>query len=453
MSSDDLANVWGTNLVNMTKAEERFYGGNSKENELDEFGRNIAYYFNNEFVLQKVCQDGSTANLHAIVDATFGNTSCCYIAAGSYVSAADAVLQNLSTSEFSLNSSLSIIRHPDALDSTFTKQQIVALPYHVHGAMIDKNIIKYEDSCIRHLHEKCMIMRIKGTPMKCIMLELMLAGNGAHLSDRALEQLALLSIKHNFKFIVDEIMTGGRTGTMLYLHSKPKIFVERVSHVTLGKWIQVGIVLVSKVQQEINDLIKRPTSNPRSSSTYIDIKNIIPIWNKVVVQQDITEMRRNETINKLKCNKEDVWGVGCLLFAPCMNKTTSNLKCRFLPRLERQVISSTNLKACSDKRISMTIINHLVVEAVNTWKDLQYYTEEEKEYIPLIRFLSKMRMLDPSFEIQTEVISNEILRLNNKQRAGEMLRKLEEAGLISYQVSGRKRLRSWKVLWDCSYLN
>ena len=63
MSSDDLANVWGTNLVNMTKAEERFYGGNSKENELDEFRRNIAYYFNNEFVLQKVCQDGSTANL------------------------------------------------------------------------------------------------------------------------------------------------------------------------------------------------------------------------------------------------------------------------------------------------------------------------------------------------------------------------------------------------------
>ena len=105
----------------MTKAEERFYGGYSRENEPDEFRRIIANHFNNEFVLQKICQDGSTANLHAIVDATFGNTSCCYIAAGSYVSAADAVLQNLSTSEFSVNSSLSIIRHPDALDALFTK--------------------------------------------------------------------------------------------------------------------------------------------------------------------------------------------------------------------------------------------------------------------------------------------------------------------------------------------
>lgn len=451
MSSDDLANVWGTNLVNMTKAEERLYGANSTENELDEFKRIISNYFNHEFILQKICQDGSTANLHAIVDATFGNTSCCYIAAGSYVSAADAVLQNLSTSEFSLNSSLSIIRHPDAFDAPFTKQQIIALPYHVHGAMIEKDIIKYEDKCIRVLHEKCMIMRIKGTPMKCIMLELMLAGNGAHLSNRALEQLALLSIKHNFKFIIDEIMTGGRTGMMLYLHSKPQLFVQRVSHVTLGKWIQVGIVLVSQEQQAINDLIQRPTSNPRSSSTFIDIKNIIPIWNKVVVHQDITESRRNETINKLKCNKEDVWGVGCLLFAPCSNKTSTNLKCRFLPRLEQQNISTANLKTCSDKKISKTIINNLVVEAVNAWKDLQYYKEEEKEYLPLIRFLSKARMSDCSLEIQTEVISKSIFSSTNQQKVGEMLRNLEQAGLISYQVSGRKRLRSWKVLADCSY--
>jgi hypothetical protein len=448
--SDDLANVWGTNLVNMTKAEERFFGGYSKELELDEFKRLVSYHFDTKFLLQKVCQDGSTANLHAIIDATFGNTSCCYIAAGSYVSAADAVLQNLSTSEFALNSSFSIIRVPDALDAPFTKQQIVALPYYIIGTMDQCDAEKYENSCFRNLHEKCIIMRTKGTPIKCIMLELMLAGNGALLSDRALLQLAHLSTQHDFMFIIDEIMTGGRTGEMLYLQKKPSLFIERVSHVTLGKWIQVGIVLVSKQQQSINETIKRPTSTPRSSSTSIDLSNIIPIWNKVVIQLELTEWRRNETIKKLKCKEEEVWGEGCLIFAPCKNATITNLKCRYLPRLEKQSISSINLKPNTNKTITKTIINHLVIAAVIKWKQLNYYTEDDKEYIPLIRYLSKRRMIDDSLVIQTEVMQQKVIHCN-KLKAGEMLRKLEQAGLLTYQVTGKQRLRSWIVLEDMSY--
>ena len=448
--SDDLSNIWGTNLVNLTKSDERIYGGYSKELELDEFKRIISFHFATEFILYNVCQDGSTANLHAIVDATFGNTSCCYIAAGSYVSAQDAVLQNLSTSEFALNSSFSLIRVPDLLDSPFTLQQIVALPYYIMGTMVDNDIEKYEDACIRVLHEKCMIMRIKGTPMKCIMLELMLAGNGAQLSDRALLQLAALSIKHDFRFIIDEIMTGGRTGSMLYLHKKPALFIERVSHVTLGKWIHVGIVLVSKLQHQQNELRKRPTSTPRSSSTSIDLGTIIPIWNKVVEQQFLTESRRKETIKKLKCKKEEVWGDGCLIFAPCKNTTAWNINCRYLPRLEKQTISA-KIKTNIDNTTTKTIINELVVKAVNAWKDLQYYTEDDKEYLPLIRYLSKCRMTDDSFVIQTDVVSKTVINLSNC-KVGEMMRNLEKMGLVTYKVTGKGRLRSWIVLEDCSYV-
>ena len=91
--------------------------------------------------------------------------------------------------------------------------------------------------------------------MKCIILELMLAGNGSILSNRLLEQLAYLPIKHDFNFIVDEIMTGGRRGIMLYLLKKLIIFVERATHVTLCKWIQAGMVLISKSQHEYASLV------------------------------------------------------------------------------------------------------------------------------------------------------------------------------------------------------
>ena len=42
------------------------------------------------------------------------------------------------------------------------------------------------------------------------MMELILAGNGASLSNRFLIKLAKLAELHDFNIIVDEIMTGGR---------------------------------------------------------------------------------------------------------------------------------------------------------------------------------------------------------------------------------------------------
>lgn len=449
--SDDLSNNWGTQLINLTRSEEREYGAHSKQNELDEFKRIISNHFSKEFVLHKICQDGSTANLLAIVDATFGNTSCCYIAAGSYLSATDTVLQNLSTSSFYLQSSFSIIRTPDEDDTMFIRQQMVALPYFIEGTMSIRDLEKYEDSCFRVLHEKCLIMRIKGSPMKCIILELMLAGNGAILSNRSLKQLAYLSIKHDFNFIVDEIMTGGRTGTMLLLLKKPIIFVERVTHVTLGKWLQAGMVLISKSHHEYDRLIQRPACVPRLPSTSISLSSIIPIWNKVVVQLPLTDIRRNETIKQLKCRIEDVWGEGVLIFAPVKNTASANLKCRYLPRLERQKLDSPYLQQVSHI-VSKTIVNHLVVEAVNVWKNLDYLSDDDKEFVPLIKFLSFNGMINRNFEFQTEEINTDILHfLNSKKKVADMLRKLQTAGLISYKMSGRRRLRSWDVLQGCCY--
>ena len=54
----------------------------------------------------------------------------------------------------------------------------------------------------------------------------MLAGNGAILSDRCLLKIATLSKQHKFKIIVDEIMTGGRTGSLFLLQTKSIDFIQ-----------------------------------------------------------------------------------------------------------------------------------------------------------------------------------------------------------------------------------
>jgi hypothetical protein len=165
----------------------------------------------------------------------------------------------------------------------------------------------------------------------------------------------------------------------------------------------------------------------------------------------MTFSRRKETIKKLKCKEEDVWGEGCLIFAPCSNATLKNLKCRYLPKLEQQSITTFNIKpAKKNSTTSKTIINQLIVDAIIIWKDLQYYTEEEAMYLPLIKYLSKNKITDENMVIQTEVIAKQVLNLN-AYKVGEMLRKLEIAGLLTYQVTGKHRLRSWIVSADCSY--
>ena len=48
---------------------------------------------------------------------------------------------------------------------------------------------------------------------------------------------------HDFYFIIDEIITAGRTGTILYTLQMPKAFIDRVIYIALGKWLGMGAVL------------------------------------------------------------------------------------------------------------------------------------------------------------------------------------------------------------------
>eukprot|EP00957_Ditylum_brightwellii_P123885 9443893-Ditylum_brightwellii.AAC.1 len=48
---------------------------------------------------------------------------------------------------------------------------------------------------------------------------------------------------HDFYFIIDEIITTGRTGTILYTLQMPKAHIDRAMFIVLGKWLGMGVVL------------------------------------------------------------------------------------------------------------------------------------------------------------------------------------------------------------------
>ena len=453
--SDDLANNWGCNLCNLSSQDRRKYKPESTVLVLDEFRRVVTRDLQQQFTLQRVCEDGSTANLLSIIDATNGDTSTCLVAAGCYVSAS-TFLQNLSTSGFELTSSLAVVIKPELVKDTFARRQIVGLPYHISGCLGAKDLEKYEDECIRSLHTRLLLLRTIGNPVKCLLLELMLAGCGAMLSDRALSKLAWLSMKHSFSFIVDEIMTSGRTGTMLMLSKKPDDFIQRVSHVTLGKWTLAGIVLTplkGSFSSEEKNKFQQPTpvSNmPRKPSTFIDVYPIQPVWSKVMEAKELAEVRREIVLKKLKCDEREAWGEGCLIFAPVRSNTTNGLKCRYLPQLELLNISMTT-NSCRD-RISKFFVDQTVREACVAWSSLDVYignNDDTAYYLKFIQSLCMQSIIDKNvFITYEEVHSGVLAELNNKGKVGEIMRKLESASLLQYVVVGRKRRRMWRITRD-----
>jgi hypothetical protein len=323
--SDDLHNHWGTILFILTKSDKSRYSPQSTIGLDDEFKRIVATTFQNKFHLQKVCECGSSANIFAVVDSTRGDTGRCLYAAGSYLSSAGSVLSNYATSQFQINSPLSLIRDPTDSDTLSVRKAIIALPYHIIGSIIGTELETYEDLCFSTMHEKLLLYRVQGRPIMTLFLELMLAGNGATLSDRALRKISLLSQQHDFKIVVDEIMTGGRTGTLLLLTTKASEFISRVSHVTLGKWCQCGIILVSSEQHIIELRQQDSVTAPRSSSTSIDLHQIIPYWNKINTILLMAEIRRATVLKRFKCKENDTWGLGSMIFSPIKNNTSDGL--------------------------------------------------------------------------------------------------------------------------------
>ena len=229
--SDDLANDWGCDLIYMglLSGRKRKVGSMIAVLAYDRRQRNfhslIEKMTNNLFGLMKLTTNGSDANLYAVTSLTQGNKSGCLVACGSYVSGDSGPLQSWSTSAFKIGGGpAGIIGPEDRRITPFTLQHTIALPYFIEGTMSDEDLRKYENECVEHLHILCLYNKVMRNKVTCILMEITLASNGSTVSDHALTILGELAHLHDFCIVVDEIVTGGCTKTMLSTMEKPKIF-------------------------------------------------------------------------------------------------------------------------------------------------------------------------------------------------------------------------------------
>eukprot|EP00957_Ditylum_brightwellii_P012803 967727-Ditylum_brightwellii.AAC.1 len=68
---------------------------------------------------------------------------------------------------------------------------------------------------------------------------------------------------HDFYCIIDEIITAGRTGKILYTLQMPKAFIVKVMYIALGKWLGMGTVLCFMNNVENVDLGRGETTGTK----------------------------------------------------------------------------------------------------------------------------------------------------------------------------------------------
>lgn len=472
---DNLANEWGTSLVCLDRRELTKKNLNGAFTQFESIVRTAT---SEKFTLAKITECGSEANLYAVNDASCGNTDGLLIGAGMYVAGDNGPLQAWSTTLFCIQTGPTFISSPiDA--QQYTREHVFPLPYHIptHDHPLPE-IEEYEDACLEQLHIRCLLNKMDGRPTKVLFLELVLCGNGSILSDRALTRLGRLSEHHGFWILVDEVLTGGRCGTMLLLQQKPKIFQDRVSHVTMGKWMEAGLVLVSEDFKRSKDQVNQHLPS-RGPSTKYDCTKAFLYFARAFENLDdnATETRRAEVISVL-CSKvsglkpDHFWGKGVLLYGPVERIDSERaLKNRFTPLLCATPVDLGINFQLRLIRWSRHSVNKMIMTGVNQWLHFVICQQHKgprgwlrKCFCDVLskKFIAKYgftQVKDLQNDLQGRVVALQLkgdLSLNsfdtkrimqvNHSHVTDMCADAARADLVEYtQGTGRHRKRGWKV--------
>lgn len=449
---DDLANGWGCTLVHLSRTQRKRKEADERINDQvqrDAFFRSTGIDLDGAFRAVKAMPSGSDANLYAITCLTKGSNEGCLIAAGAYVAGDMSPLRSWSSTKMLKDYGVCMIMHPNQYGLTdFTRRQTIPLPYHIPDVMNDLALFEYEKECMENLHCRCLVQAMKGVPITALLMEITLAGNGATLSDRALTMLGRLANMHGFGIIVDEIMTGGRTGTMLLSMQKPQEFIDSISFITMGKWVTCGLVLASKKEADIIEQ-ENHCFVYRGSSTNLCCVEAYATWKAVKDMIPNTGWRRHQVLQKLKVAEEDAWGQGLHIFVPIRRDSwAQGLKNRYLPLLEDVPIQNFR-KTYLRKSWSKEAIHEELFLGNRKWLEPVYIrTQEEGDYHKLVKGLFLVHDLNNSGWFSTEYCHANILDGSpNARHVTNILRVAERAGLIVRKQNGAReeRVRGWKV--------
>jgi len=407
------------------------------------------------FVFERVACSGSQANSWAIDDATMHNASLCLFGAGSFIAGDGSAMQSCTSSTFHLGDDLAMVSETNDVKSILGRRNTVPLPCHIPGEMASAELKKHEDDCLQAIHIKMCVAKMNRSPCKALLVELMLAGNGASLSNRALMSIGKPCCCHGVDVIVDETVTGGRTGSMLHLLSKPGSFQAAVTHVTLGKWCKMGTVILSRDWHK-----KRAVLHPaemRGASTGIGAKEATMCWRCVKKCTSEMEEKRVRTLRKLRLNDSDVWGKGILLCGPCRRETPCGLKCRCLPLVHANTpFDSVKSKTPKQPHKCRAEVNQKIVDTQRMWilevpvldGGRCWDDKHRKERLLDFQLCSNLIECHSDLEENPSEIWRELcLPQGTNRTEGEgTLARLRTAGCIENTQFGRKRQREWKLV-------
>ena len=282
----------------------------------------------------------------------------------------------------------------------------------------------------------------------CILLEITLASNGSTVSDRALTILGELAHLHEFGIVVDEIMTGGRTKTVLSTMEKPKIFQKSVEFITMDKWLKCGMVLGSKQQQTIQSIFLSKQL-PHGASTGINGNKAYTIFSEVVNHLENVDARRRTVLSKCRVKEKDAWGKGLYIFIPGKQEgILAGTRNRLLPLITNTPIKVHSPKKCAEW--NKECVNEKTVQGCRNWIiSPQVGGLDEFGYIYKIicYFVHQASDWKDSF-FQTEYIIKEVLEKDcpfKKSDATSILELISDADLVKQVRKLKKRVRGWTL--------
>jgi hypothetical protein len=382
---------------------------------------------------------GSDANLFAVHLATSGHTKLCMVAVGNFVSGDGGVLQKMTTVVQLQSSNIFRLMKPSETPSNFSMGQIIPLPYCIPGVQGDQQQQDYEDSCMKAVHHICLAARMSGNPFKCLLMEHMLACNGATLSDRALTMIGKLADQHGFCLIVDEIMTGARTGQMVLTSTAPAIFQRQAAVLTMGKWLDGAVLFVDDNLIDIES-----TMVSRGVSTAVDCSHLCNLWKIAETKLDVAEKRRSQVLKKINCKEDDCWGKGCLIFAPITRldtKLTNNVSVGVANRLLPMLELNSPIGFIIQRRSSYTKskVGSETVAIVKEW--IAYIANLNDDIIKVVRYL----ILCPGAHIQLKQSACLNFPGWGWPKLRELFTQAAKEGLLKRKQSGPERLKYWIV--------
>ena len=389
--TDTLDNAWGTQYVISDENTRRSYfnGVIPSAHEIHTLQDLVKSDTRGNFLLQHVVHSGSCANLYATKEAAQlgeDETEVVY-ATGTYVSG--TIDKKYSTSIFELKTPHLRIKEKNAATEQ-VQSRVVPLAYHIDPEAFDESysLIQYENDCLEELHYRALASRLDGKRIGVLFLELILVGTGAVLSDRFLAKLGLVCKVHDIYIVVDEIFTGGRTtpNAMLLTEETPQEFRTRVSHVTLGKWLLKGLVLVTpRIQEVLRKKEDNSDISIRGTSIQIPLKETIYLYNAQMAKRGTMNQRQEDVLEHLKLYEDDYWGKGLMIFGNfmCTGGIRRGLHNRLAPMLEldRNFERLSNLKVKKiHKKNGKAKMNKEIVDAILTWKTMPDYSHPQKYY-------------------------------------------------------------------------